>query len=473
MLRTRIITDRKEIEQLTPRCIEFTHKAGAVLPFNYMHLPLLWWDHFNNLDGDAFWKKRGRNFLGAQSSLNKIYLLITEHEGTICGAAPFVSYNVKMPGGRSDLCILSFAGDYVSIPYQDFLALPCKRSIVLSSILEKLIELLNNDHDLLFLGYLPESSPNIRIIRDIISSFQKQGINSLEATTSRRGGVWPWTISSLSATCRKLYDKAGNSQPVYEELLRLSEKLNDCTPQKLLFARTRNDLESQLRSILSKLSNTSQLVADISTINSLLQPSPIRYPYINLPEDGQSYFSLLSKGTRRYFRRYKRQFEEAGGSFEKISADKVMGRDVDDYIHLHVLRWGEESAAICGSSAGFHKNISLSMAKEGLFTLFFARYRGERIAVHSCFDIYLRREGYLTGRNPEYDELRAGRLLYLETIFDAIDNGFSIYDLGGVGFAYKMSFTKTYSISRNFFLYKTGEKPDLNKIFMGYECMEP
>jgi len=474
MLKTHIITDRKEIEKIIPQCIELSRKADACLPFNYMHIPLLWWDHFNSNDGTAFWKKRGRNFLGTQSSLEKIYLLVTEDNNTIIGFAPFVTYNIKMPGSGSDLRILSFAGDYVLIPYQDFLVLPSMRNQVLSSVLKKLVELLEDDHDLLFLGYLPESSLNIPIIRDIVLSFQKQGIYSHERTTSRRGGVWPWTIVPLAAAFKKISNKTEMIQPVmYEELQRISEKLNSCTPQNLLFPGTRNAFESDILSVLEKIRNENHFAVDVNVINSLLCHDPILYPHINLPNDRKSYLMSLSKGTRRYFRRYKKRFAETGGSFEKIPADDITNRDVDDYIRLHLLIWGEESEAICGASADFHKNISLSMAKEGHFTLFFARYKGQRIAVHSCFDIYPRREGYLTGRDPKHEDLRAGRLLYLETIYDAIDNGFSIYELGVVGFAYKMSFTKTYSISRNFFLYNSEEKPDLNKIFTGYECMEP
>jgi len=79
----------------------------------------------------------------------------------------------------------------------------------------------------------------------------------------------------------------------------------------------------------------------------------------------------------------------------------------------------------------------------------------------------------LPGRNPKYDNTRAGSLLVMETILDAIDHGFTVYDLGVVGFSYKMDFTKTYSISHNFFLSSDGNQPDLKKIFLGYEYMGP
>ena len=472
MLKTRILTDRNEIDEVMPRCIELARKTAAVLPFHYMHLPFLWWDNFHSSNGSFFGEKRGKNFLGAQSRLDAIHLFISEENGEICGATPFVTFCVKIRGRQENLRILSFAGDYVAIPYQDFLVLPSKRAPVLSSILEKLMELFSNGHDLLFIGYVPENSLNLALIRNVISSIQNSEIHSIESVLSRKGGVWPWTLAPHVDSLIKLCDKTGRNEEAHRDLQALVAKLSDCKPQNLLFPRTRNRFESAIQSALEKIIDEEAAAADIRRITALLNPVPILYPLIILPGDRESFFSTLSKGTRRYFRRYKKRFLNAGGSFEKITPDAMRDSDVDDYIHLHVLRWGKESAAICDTSAGFHKYISMSMAKEGLFTLFFARYQGKRIAAHSAFDIHPRREGYLTGRDPEYSELRAGRLLYQETIYDAIDNGFDIYDLGAVDFDYKMSFTEKFTTARNFFISHKPDVFDLSKLFLGYECME-
>ena len=82
------------------------------------------------------------------------------------------------------------------------------------------------------------------------------------------------------------------------------------------------------------------------------------------------------------------------------------------------------------------------MVRQGFLTLFFARFQGKRIATHSCFDILSRREAYLIGQDPEFKNLGAGRLLFMETIYDAIDSGFDVYDLGQGWFDYKMIFKK-------------------------------
>ena len=471
MIKTRIITDRREIEQIIPQCIELARKAGACLPFNYMHLPLLWWDHFNSCDGTIFVKKRGTNFLGAQSWLQRFYLLITEDDNeVVVGAVPLVSYSVKAPGQSSKLRILSFAGDYQLIPYQDFLVLPSMRTEVLSSIFTALTELLKDDHDLLFLEYIPDTSTSIPVIRKLASNLNQQGLCTLEKVSARRGGVWPWTIASLTSYCKKLHDKISGHKTSDSDLKHLIEELQNCTPMKLLFPATRNSLESQIRDVLECLNHDKPLKEEIKVITDLLSPAPIIYPFINLSSDRESYLVTLSKSTRRYFRRYNRRFKERGGFFEKIGADDITDREITDYLHLHSLRWGKESASLSSdSSINFHKDLCSTAAKEGYFTLFFACYQGKRIATHSCFDVLSRREGYITGRDPQYDELRASRLLYMETICDAIDKGFDIYDLGQGWFDYKMNFTKTYITTRNFFLSWNVEFPDLNKIFLGYE----
>ena len=472
MLKTRIITDRKEIDQILPQCIKLARDTGAVLPFQYIHLPLLWWDHFNSKDGTLFTKKRGTNFLGAQSRLEKFYLLITENDEGIYGAVPFVSYSVKIPKKKQDLRILTFAGDYQLMSYQDFLVAPAIRRKALSSIFKCLVDLIKRDHDLLFLQYLPETSQNIPIVRELAAGLQNTGLSVCEKITARRGGVWPWTLEPLISFCKKLHEKIRKKETVYSELGSFIEKLSNCSSFKLLFPATRDSLETDMQNILKQLNNDDLLEPETGVIYGLLDHARIIYPFINLPPDHESYMMTLSKSTRRYFRRYKRRFEKQGGFFEKITSLELTQRDVDDYLNLHEMRWGKESASLSSDVAvNFHKDLSKILAKHGQFTLFFACFRNKRIASHSCIDINLHREGYITGRDAKYDELRASRLLYMETIYDAIDSGFATYDLGLGWFAYKMNFTKTFSTTRNFIISGNKDLPELNKIFLGYEYM--
>jgi hypothetical protein len=60
-------------------------------------------------------------------------------------------------------------------------------------------------------------------------------------------------------------------------------------------------------------------------------------------------------------------------------------------------------------------------------------------------------------------------LLYLETILDAIDCGFSVYDLGYGGDTYKMSFANATARVSHFILAQNGQMPNLEKLFPKYE----
>ena len=106
MLNSRIISDRQEIDSLLPRCLDLAKKSRCIFPYQYMYLPLYWWDHFNSLDGVPFGKKRGRNFLGVQGWLESLYFVIAEDGQDLCGAVPLVSWSVRIPDSAKKMRIL-------------------------------------------------------------------------------------------------------------------------------------------------------------------------------------------------------------------------------------------------------------------------------------------------------------------------------------------------------------------------------
>ncbi len=476
MITSELFTKQVDINRIIPECIDLARAGEAYLPFQYMHMPLAWWDSFNNNGtGFLFGQKRGANFLGVQSRLEEFFLLIGRDGGSLCGAVPLASYTLKMPNGQGELGIITFAGDFLLLPFQDFLVESSRRQEVISSFLERIAQFLKAGCSFFWAGHLPEESPNLAALRASCAALQGHHIASLEAISCQRGGVWPWTIGGISATLKKIGETCDTLGITFNGQEELASKIAAYVPQpqSLLFPGTRNKLLHELNTFISRIDRHEPLAGFAKRFDSFLKNSPLLYPCIELPADREEYLGSLSYSTRRYFRRYLGKFLAAGGNFEIVRPDEITAEDIEDYIRLHLLRWGNGSHAICGESADYHRTISAAMAQQGLFLLFFARYQGKRIAVHSCFDIGSRREGYLTGRDPDYQELRAGRLLYIQTIFDAIDKGFSRYELGGGGFGYKMSFVKKTTMAHNFFLYPADQELHLDQIFLGFECMEP
>ncbi len=476
MITSELLTKQVDINRIIPECIDLARAGEAYLPFQYMHMPLAWWDSFNNNGPDfLFGQKRGKNFLGVKSRLEKFFVLIARDGDSLCGVVPLVRYALKAPKSHNELRIITFAGDFLLLPFQDFVVESSRRQEVISLFLERIAQFLKAGCSFFWAGHLPEESPNLAALRTSCAALQGHHIASLEAISYQRGGVWPWTIGGISATLKKMRETCDTFGITLNGQEELASKIAACVPQpqSLMFPGTRNKLLHDLNRLIVDIDRHESLAVFAKKFDSFLKNSPILYPYIELPPDREEYLGSLSYSTRRYFRRYLGKFLEAGGSFEIVRPDEITAEDIEDYIRLHLLRWGNGSHAICGESANYHRTISAAMAQQGLFLLFFARYQGKRIAVHSCFDIGSRREGYLTGRDPDYQKLRAGRLLYIQTIFDAIDKGFSRYELGGGGFGYKMSFVKKTTVAHNFFLYPAGQRSHLDRIFLGFECMEP
>jgi len=469
-----IVTDSKEIQKMIPRCMALAKKSDALFPFCFPALSIQWWNHFNNKDGSIFWQKRGANFFGRQSRLEKFYLIIVEQNGKLCGFAPFVALSVLTTANKNKQRVLCYAGDPVLMPYQGITVDPTSARTTIFTLFEHLIRLFKKEEfNLLFLGYELETSSNISLIRDFFSQTQTKQISVLEAVSSIRGGIRPWTIRQLSRRVRKVADQAINKDISLNDSGLLCDKLSECPPLKLLFPGTRKVLEQELESFLTSCRAHQSLNDVIAPVEDLLHDRPICYPYIDLPENHESFMATLSSSTRYYYRRYMKSFINKGGSFETVRGKDISDQDINDYLHLHKARWGRESMFINNDSHEFHIDISKLMAEHNLFSLFFARYDGERIAVLSSFDINRRRECYFTGMNPEFQKTRAGRLLWLHSIYDAIDSGFTTYDLGPGDFGYKMSFATGEDRTHCFLVTAKDNNLDLDLLFTGYECMVP
>ena len=457
------------MERYAPLCKKLAQESGNGLPFHYLHMPLIWWDHFNNTDGTDFRKKRGTNFLGSQSRLQKLFLLVLNEGSDIVGTVPIVIYSIRIPGEKDTLQLITFPGDFF-IAYQDFNVSPRLRKEAIKSFLDTMIKLLD-DNGLIILPHVPENSPNIQDLRQCINDLSIKGFHCLTSRTGSSGGVRSWTMESIVSCLRQIADKT--KDPSYQdEILKLMAELETCPPINLLFPKTRNSLEGKIRDIIQLINNDIELETSIKTLESILTDVPVLYYFIQLPNDREAYYKTLSKATWKHIRNMRNNFIKNGCSYEKLDPSRITEKDIDDYMRLHDLRWGDHSVSLINDTTyHFHKDLCRQLASEGSLSLFFAQYQGKRIATLSCIDIQGRREAVMTGRDPEYADMSAGFLLFFETIIDAIDHGFHSYDFGMGWYAYKTRFTKTYIHTLNFFISPETSPIYLTKLFLGYECM--
>ena len=243
MIETHIISNHQEMRKILPECNKFAKQIHAEIPFNYIESSLIWWNNFNNCDDSLFSQKRGTNFLGNQSKLKNLFLLIAKNGSSVCGAIPFASFEVKIPHEKTNLNVLCFAGDYGLFPFQDFLIDPSGRTEILSSMLSAIIRLLEKDYNLLFLGYLPESSPNIHVLRKYFSTIKGGNIECLERKTGQRGGVRPWTFHAILSILKKIQRNYNESELIREKLNSFIERLEKMSGFSLLLSGTRLEID--------------------------------------------------------------------------------------------------------------------------------------------------------------------------------------------------------------------------------------
>lgn len=473
MLTAKVLSDRSEIDELLPQCIHLAREAGCTLPSQYLHVPLLWWDAFSSNDGTEFNRKRGTNFLGARSWLKDLRLLVVMEETSVVGAIPIVSYLVKVPGEENPARVFTLPGDYQLISRHDFIVSASVRKEAIRVLLDSLVQCLEDEGDVVIIPYMSEGSPNVQIMRNYIDEAPAKGLNGFTAVTGRRGGVRPWTMDAILSCLRQIADRA-SSQPLKDGINGLVSELAACPPMNLLFPRTQKMFEEKIQTTLGSFKGEPSLGNILDELKALLADAPVIYPYIQLANDRHMYMNTLGKTTRENTRNLRNRFARHGGEIRKITSSRITEQDINDCLTLHNLRWGDASASLRGdASFHFHKEMCRKLSSEGCLNLFFAEYQGKRIAACSCIDILGRREIYLTGRDPEYDKRSAGRLVMLESILDAIDRGFAIYDLGLGWFAYKMAFAKSYKRTWNFFLSPHKRLEDIERMYLGFECMIP
>ena len=471
MVETHIISGEKEIRKILPECNKLAKQVNALIPFNYIESSLIWWANFNNCDGSLFSQKRGTNFLGTQSKLINFFLLIAKDKSTVCGAIPLASFKVKIPHVKSELNVLCFAGDYGLFPFQDFLTASSERALILSSMLSKIIQLFTKDYDFLFMGYLPENSPNIPELRAYFSNFLPKDIYFSERKTGQRGGVRPWTVHAILSILKKTLKSLNEGVLIQQKLGSLIEKIESSSELSLLLSGTRTKIEKELLSILNELSLQKTSQKQIEAINSLLSNTEVLYPYITLPPEINLYLENLSYKTRRSYNNHRNRFLKSGGIFEKIPAKIITDKDINDYIHLHLDRWGESSATLRSVNNNFHKELLYFLIENEFATLFFAKLNGIRIASLSCIDIFSNRLAYLSGRMTGYEKYSAGSILIMHSIYDAIDSGFKLFDFSLGGFSYKLSLASDSKTTNCFLLNKSSNTFSLDELFSGYEFM--
>jgi CelD/BcsL family acetyltransferase involved in cellulose biosynthesis len=160
----------------------------------------------------------------------------------------------------------------------------------------------------------------------------------------------------------------------------------------------------------------------------------------------RSFDDWLSERGARFrsnLRRYRRLFDEAGGSYRVTSPDTVAA-DIACFAALHASRWdGRDSrlVAIGDRLVAFLEDVAAPLLTQQRFRLMLLEIEGRAI----CADLWLAAGGEVTGINAGWDERHSRvsppQLTLVKTLEDAFDRGERRVNLGWGTVGYKRKYT--------------------------------
>lgn len=471
MSRVRFITDPAEIEGMFTKWQDLATQCASSLLFHQAGVPYLWWRHFGG-NGVQFDQVRGRNFFGRRSWVEKFQLLVAERDGKLVGLVPLATIRVLMKGERTERRILSFCGDSVLFFYQDFLISTENREEILAALLDEILDEAGRNRLLVFLGHIPDNSPNLDFFERYVRQKKAAGYCGGVAVNQSRGGVYPWTLQQINDELNNLLEAIDADHGLHHRIRAVQQDLEKQGPALVNYPKTRNRLEGEIREILLSVPRSNGSGDVGARLQATMSPKEIAYPYLELPDDSEQFIQSLSSSNRYYFKRYTKKLYDSDGQIEHVFPGEITEQDLEDYLSLHLERWGSESVAINALTRPFHLSLGKRLAELDAFHLFFVKIGDRRVASHGCIDIAGRREYYFSGRLMDLGKIPAGKLLCYHTVLDAIDRGLDIYDFGYGGDDYKFVFTQTQRTLKSVVLAKRDELPDLDHLFTKFEYVE-
>jgi len=161
--------------------------------------------------------------------------------------------------------------------------------------------------------------------------------------------------------------------------------------------------------------------------------------------EGRSWEDILaarSRNLRQQVRRRERRLLEEHGMTYRLADDPGrLPADMDTLFRLHAERWGGESTGVFEGDRGqFHRQFAERVMPRGWLRLWFAEIEGRPVAAWYGWR-YARSEWYFqAGRDPEFDRLSVGLVLFAHTIREACGDGMDFYRLLAGQESYKMRF---------------------------------
>jgi CelD/BcsL family acetyltransferase involved in cellulose biosynthesis len=168
-------------------------------------------------------------------------------------------------------------------------------------------------------------------------------------------------------------------------------------------------------------------------------------PRVELPDAWEGYLNALSKKDRHEMRRKMRRLESGGGDVEMqvITEPAEACARLDTLFHLmRISNHHKEEFLDRPGMEAFFRDMTETMAREGMVRFYFLTFDGQPVASVLNFDVGGQLYMYNSGYDPQYSHYAVGLMSKAMLIRDAIEQGrhsvdFMLgdesykYDLGG------------------------------------------
>ncbi len=168
-------------------------------------------------------------------------------------------------------------------------------------------------------------------------------------------------------------------------------------------------------------------------------------PAVELPGTWDEYLNLLSKKDRHELRRKLRRLDSAGGDvvLKVVTEPAEAATELDTLFHLmRISSHHKEEFLDRPGMEAFFREMTATMAAEGMLRFYFLTFDGEAVASVMNFDVGGTLYMYNSGYDPAYSHYAVGLMSKTLLIKDAIENGRHCvdflrgdenykYDLGG------------------------------------------
>jgi CelD/BcsL family acetyltransferase involved in cellulose biosynthesis len=166
------------------------------------------------------------------------------------------------------------------------------------------------------------------------------------------------------------------------------------------------------------------------------RPEPA--PYVRLPSTWDEYLAGLSRQDRKRLRASIRDAERLPGYRVVHATSDDLDEQIETLLVLHQRRWGGD---LLRARRRF-RQLFRECFRAGCLYLVSAWDGSTPVASQVCFTDDRTRSmvSYLAGYNPDYAKIGPGRVLDAQSIRDAIERDYTVYDFGHGDEPYKFGF---------------------------------